>query len=328
MASDGRPARGRQLLTAGKQTFASTQAISAWSRTTPTRSTTSSSRPRPTATTTRRRPAAPSHATTEPTWVTNGGTNADGTVVWTDQGLLPNGIDRGSGVSTAFGMAGALHVDVDRLGERDRQGPGLGEPDQLDGPHQRSRRSRGATSSTSARHPQRPPSRRYLRVNVTGTFTNLVAVVAAMPYRSQQSARRATDHGEGQRDPDERSRSTTIGGARQVDISGLVGHVTDQHRAARSRTSPASTRTAPSGSRCAATSRSTSPGSEDDSGRIDDIFLDPANQRDIVIVFPNRTFTGVCVIGSFNEQRNQDGSYAFTSNASQADGASLATTWS
>jgi hypothetical protein len=69
-------------------------------------------------------------------------------------------------------------------------------------------------------------------------------------------------------------------------------------------------------------------GFEDDSGRIDDIFLDPANQRDIVIVFPNRTFTGVCVIGSFNEQRNQDGSYAFTSNASQADGASLATTWS
>lgn len=31
--------------------------------------------------------AGTSHASTEPTWVTNGATNTDGTAVWTDQGL-------------------------------------------------------------------------------------------------------------------------------------------------------------------------------------------------------------------------------------------------
>lgn len=69
-------------------------------------------------------------------------------------------------------------------------------------------------------------------------------------------------------------------------------------------------------------------GFQDDSSRIDDVFLDPANQRDVVIEFPNRTFTGICVIGNYNEQRNPDGSYAFTSQAMQADGASASSVWS
>lgn len=69
-------------------------------------------------------------------------------------------------------------------------------------------------------------------------------------------------------------------------------------------------------------------GFEDDAGTLDDIFMDPAGQRDLVIEFPNRVFTGVVVIGSFNEARNQDGSISWTSNMSQADGDSLANVWS
>lgn len=69
-------------------------------------------------------------------------------------------------------------------------------------------------------------------------------------------------------------------------------------------------------------------GFEDDGTDIDAIFLDPAEQRDVVIVFPNRTFTGVAVIGSFSEARNADGSLGWTANLSQAGGESLADVWS
>ena len=69
-------------------------------------------------------------------------------------------------------------------------------------------------------------------------------------------------------------------------------------------------------------------GFEDDGTDIDDIFLDPSAQRDLVIVFPNRTFTGVCVIGTFSEARSADGSYSWTANLSQADGGAPGDTWS
>lgn len=185
MASNGRPIEGGYLLTAGKETFAATQAIDAWVTATaydlddlvvPT--------------------VANGHyykATTagtsdagEPTWPTNGTTVADGTAVWTDQGLLPNGIDRGVGVSTAFGAAAALHAisigsgsatvkvqtSTNRIAWTD-----LLTFATVSGATSEYKRTASLTATVS----------RYLRVNVTGTPTNLVAVVAVVPYRSQQS---------------------------------------------------------------------------------------------------------------------------------------------
>lgn len=69
-------------------------------------------------------------------------------------------------------------------------------------------------------------------------------------------------------------------------------------------------------------------GFEDDGSDVDSIFLDPANQRDIIIVFPNRTFTGTVVIGTFTETRGADGSYGWTAQLSQAGGESPADIWS
>jgi hypothetical protein len=185
-ASAGRPLEAGYLLTAGKQTFASTQAISSWvanhayslnDLVVPT----SANGHYYKATT-----GGTSHATTEPTWVTNGSTNTDGTVVWTDQGLLPNGIDRGSGVSTAFGMAAALHAISIASGSATVK--------VQDSANRISWTDlitftavAGATSEYKRTASLTATVRRYVRVNVTGTFTNLVAVVAAMPYRSLQS---------------------------------------------------------------------------------------------------------------------------------------------
>jgi hypothetical protein len=56
-------------------------------------------------------------------------------------------------------------------------------------------------------------------------------------------------------------------------------------------------------------------GFEDDGTRIDDIFLDPANQRDIIDRVPEPDVHGRLVIGSFNEARGADGSIGWTANA-------------
>lgn len=188
MASGGRPLEGGRLLTIGKQTFAATQAISAW---TTAHAYLLNDLVVPTvanghyykATT-----AGTSAAVTEPTFPTNGSTVADGagTLVWTDQGLLPNGIDRGAASATAFGAAAALHAvsiasgsatvkvqtSTNRIAWTD-----LLTFTAVTVAGSEYKRTSSLTATVS----------RYLRVNVTGTFTNLVAVVAVMPYRSQQS---------------------------------------------------------------------------------------------------------------------------------------------
>lgn len=185
LGSFGIPTEWGRILTIGKQTFASTQAISSWVAnhayalndlvvpTTPNghyyKATTGGT----------------SDAMTEPTFPTNGTTVADGTVVWTDQGLLPNGVDQ-TVVSTAFGLAAYLHAfsigsgsatvriqdSADRIAWADVTG--------------------GAFTAVTGATTQRIQTatngtvRRYVRVNVTGTFTNLVAVVNVVRYLNQQ----------------------------------------------------------------------------------------------------------------------------------------------
>lgn len=185
-ASIGRPIEGGFLLTAGKQTFASTQAIAAWQADTayalndlvvPTvanghyyKATT----------------AGTSDDTTEPTWVTNGSTNTDGTVVWTDQGIIPGYVDRGVGSSSSFGAAAALHAISIGSGSATVKVQGSG--DRVSWTDLVTFTAVAAATSEYKRTSSLTATvARYVRVNVTGTFTNLVAVVAAMPYRSLQS---------------------------------------------------------------------------------------------------------------------------------------------
>lgn len=185
MASAGTRLEWGRLLTIGKQSFAATQAISAWTTAhayalndlvVPTTANGHYYK----ATT-----AGTSHAVTEPTWPTNGSTVADGTAVWTDQGLLPNGVDQTT-VSTSFGLAAYLHVlsigsgtvtftvqdSANRIAWANVTG--------------------GAFTGATAAGTQRIQTatngtvRRYIRVNVTGTFTNVVAVVNVVRYLNQQ----------------------------------------------------------------------------------------------------------------------------------------------
>lgn len=184
--SAGRPVEWGRLLTIGKQTFASTQAISSWvanhayalnDLVVPT----SANGHYYKATT-----GGTSDMTTEPTWVTNGGTNADGTVVWTDQGLLPNGVDRGVGVSTSFGMAASLHaISIGSGSATVKVQDSANRISWAD--HITFTAITGATSQYKRTSSLTATVRRYIRVNVTGTFTNLVAVVVAVPYVTQQS---------------------------------------------------------------------------------------------------------------------------------------------
>jgi hypothetical protein len=190
-ASIGRPLEGGLLLTVGKQTFASTQLIAAWQAAhayvlndliVPT--TANGHYYKATV-------AGTSAAVTEPTWVTNGGTNPDGAgaLVWTDQGTLPNGgngIDRGSGVSTAFGAAGVIHVISIGSGSATvKIQDSSNRTSWADHITFAAVTAAGVEYKRTASHTA--TIRRYVRVNVTGTFTNLVAAVAVMPYRSLQS---------------------------------------------------------------------------------------------------------------------------------------------
>jgi hypothetical protein len=190
-AAIGRPLEAGLLLTNGKQTFAATQLISAW---TAAHAYSLNDLVQPTTPNGhyyKATVAGTSAAVTEPTWVTNGGTNADGAgaLVWTDQGTLPNGangIDRGSGVSTAFGAAGALHVisigsgtatvkiqtSTNRTAWTD-----LITFTNVTAAGYEYKRTVSHTATVS----------RYLRCYVTNVFTSLVAAVAVMPYRSLQS---------------------------------------------------------------------------------------------------------------------------------------------
>jgi hypothetical protein len=173
-----------QLLTVGKQTFAATQAIATWVANTayslndlvvPTTANGHYYK----ATT-----AGTSHVTDEPTWPTNGTTVADGTVVWTDQGLLPNGLD--GTASTSFGLAAYLHVfsigsgtatftiqdSANRIDWTNVTGGGFTNVTAAG-----TQRIQTATNGTV---------RRYVRITVTGTFTNVVAIVNFVRYLNLQ----------------------------------------------------------------------------------------------------------------------------------------------
>lgn len=186
----GIPLEWGQLLTIGKQTYAATQAISAW---TTAHAYSLNDLVVPTtanghyykATT-----AGTSDAATEPTWPTNGTTVADGlgALIWTDQGLLPNGIDRpgGATASTLFGLAAYLHLisigsgtvtftvqdSANRIAWANVTGGAF--------------TGKTAAGTDRIQTATNGTVRRYLRVNVTGTFTNAVAVVNVVRYLSQQ----------------------------------------------------------------------------------------------------------------------------------------------
>jgi hypothetical protein len=190
MGSLGTRLEWGQLLTIGKQTIAATQAIASWLANTayalndlvvPTTANGHYYK----ATT-----GGTSDMTTEPTFPTNGTTVTDGTVVWTDQGLLPNGLDdlfpRTATTSTAFGLAAYLHV------------LSIGSGSATFTVQDSSNRTAwtnvtgGAFTAASAAGTQRIQTsktgtvRRYVRVNVTGTFTNVVAVVNYVRYLNAQ----------------------------------------------------------------------------------------------------------------------------------------------
>jgi hypothetical protein len=174
-----------QVLTIGKQTYASTQAISAWVVNTvyalnalvvPTvanghyyKATTGGT----------------SHAATEPTWPTNGTTVADNTVVWTDQGLLPNGVD--GGASTSFGLAGYLHAFS--IGSGSATVTIQDSANRIDWTNVTGGGFTAVTGATTQRIQTATNGtvRRYVRVHVTGTFTNLVLAVNFVRYLNQQA---------------------------------------------------------------------------------------------------------------------------------------------
>lgn len=179
----GNPVEWGRVLTVGKQTFAATQAISSWvvnhayslnDLVVPT----SANGHYYKATT-----GGTSHAATEPTWPTNGTTVADNTVVWTDQGLLPNGIDRGVGSASDHGCAAYLHAIS--IGSGSATIKVQDSADRIawaDVPL-------AAFSAVTTPVTQRVETattenvKRYVRVNVTGSFTNLVAAVSVVVYR-------------------------------------------------------------------------------------------------------------------------------------------------
>lgn len=183
MASRGFAPEWGRLLTTGKQTFAATQAVAAWQAS------------HNYAIDELVQPTVPnghyykvttdggSSDSSEPTWPTNGSTVVDDGITWTDQGLLPNDIDRGVGSASDFGLAAYLHVfsigsgsatvkiqdSADRIAWADVPGAAFAA---VTG----ATFERVATSATEN-------VKRYLRAEFTGTFTNLVAAVNVVPWR-------------------------------------------------------------------------------------------------------------------------------------------------
>lgn len=179
----GVPVEWGRLLTIGKQTFAATEAIAAWQA---SHTYVLNDLVQPTTPNGRYYKATAvvgDSDSSEPTWPTvTGNTVVDGGVTWTDQGLIPNGIDRGSGSASNFGAAAYLHAfsigsgsatvkvqdSADRIAWADV--PGLA--------------FSAVTGPVVERVVTGPTEniRRYVQVEVTGTFTNLVAAVSVVPY--------------------------------------------------------------------------------------------------------------------------------------------------
>lgn len=95
-------------------------------------------------------------------------------------------IDRGAGSASSFGAAAVLHVislgsgtatvKVQESSDHSTWADALTFANVS-----------GATSEYKRTSSLTATIRRYVRIDVSGTFTNLVAVVAVVPYRSQQS---------------------------------------------------------------------------------------------------------------------------------------------
>lgn len=180
-AAKGHTIEWGRVLTVGKQTFASTQDVSAWQATHNYALNDIVQPTTPNGHYYKATADAGSSAASEPTWPTNGSTVVDDGITWTDQGLLPNGVDRGVGTASNFGAAAWLHAfslgsgtanlkiqdSADRVAWDDV--PGLG--------------FTAVTGATSERVETSATEnvRRYVRVLVTGTFTNLVAAVSVVP---------------------------------------------------------------------------------------------------------------------------------------------------
>lgn len=58
----------------------------------------------------------------------------------------------------------------------------------------------------------------------------------------------------------------------------------------------------------------------DDGSDVVDVFGDIRGERDVVITYPGRTFTGVAVIGRFGDAIGEDGSDGWSAEISSQDG--------
>jgi hypothetical protein len=186
-ASAGVKLEWGQLVTIGKQTFAATEAIAAWQANHAYSLNALVQPVAPNGHYYKATTGGTSAAVTEPTWPTNGTTVADGadTLVWTDQGLLPNGIDRGSGSASAFGLAGAIHAVS--IGSGSATVKIQTSTDRVAWTDLLTFAAVTAAGSEYKRTALDASVGRYLRANVTGTVTNLVATIVAIPYRTQQA---------------------------------------------------------------------------------------------------------------------------------------------
>lgn len=180
----GIPVEWGQMLTADVQTFAATQAITAWAVATVK------------AANALVVPSTPNghyykatddggttHATTEPTWPTNGTTVVDNDITWTDQGLLPNGIDRGVGSASDFGCAAYLHVTSIASGSATIKVQDSS--DRIVWADVPAAAFAAVTAPVTQRVETGPTEnvKRYVRVECTGTFTVLKAAVSVVVYR-------------------------------------------------------------------------------------------------------------------------------------------------
>lgn len=172
-----------RLLTLGKETSSATEVVAAWQATHDYALNDLVQPTTPNGHYYKATADAGSSDSVEPTWPTNGTTVVDDGITWTDQGLLPNGLDRGVGSASNFGLAAYLHVfsigsgtanlklqdSADRIAWDDVPGAAF---TAVTG----ATTQRVATSATEN-------VRRYLRLFRSGSFTNLVAAVNAVVWR-------------------------------------------------------------------------------------------------------------------------------------------------
>lgn len=181
-ASGGVALEAGRMLTTGKQTFAATQAVAAWQAlhdyalndlVQPT--TANGHYYKATA-------DAGSSDASEPTWPTNGSTVVDDGITWTDQGLLPNGLDRGVGTASDFGLAAYLHVFS--IGSGSATLKLQDSSDRIAWDDIPAAAFTAVTAATTERIVTSPTEnvKRYVRLYATGTFVNLVAAVHFVPY--------------------------------------------------------------------------------------------------------------------------------------------------